>query len=135
MGWMRIKTNANITRLKNIPKLYRFVQYLGYLCIDKFQSMFRKTLRILTNRYLVATIAFGIWIIFFDNYSLIRQYKLRKDLKGLQEMKLHYRSQIEKNERELKELVTNKKTLEKFAREKYLMKRDNEDIYIVVEEE
>jgi hypothetical protein len=49
-------------------------------------------------------------------------------------MKQNYRDQISENKRELEELETNKKTLEKFAREKYLMKRDNEDIYVVIEE-
>jgi cell division protein FtsB len=97
-------------------------------------TVLRKILRILTNRFLIATLAFGIWIIFFDNYSLVRQYKLQKELKGLEEMKQNYLSEIAENKRELEELVTNKKTLEKFAREKHLMKRDNEDIYIVIEE-
>jgi hypothetical protein len=95
--------------------------------------MFRKSLRILTNRYLIATVAFAVWIVFFDNYSLVRQYKLGKELVGIEEMKRHYREQIEKNRSELQELTTNKKTLEKFAREKYLMKKENEDIYLVIE--
>jgi cell division protein FtsB len=93
-----------------------------------------KIFRILTNRFFIATIAFGIWITFFDNYSLIRQFKLKRELNELEEMKQNYRDQIEENKCELQELVTNKKTLEKFAREKYLMKRDNEDIYIVIKE-
>ena len=96
--------------------------------------MLRKIFRILVNRYFIATLAFAVWIIFFDNYSITRQYRLNNELKALQEMKRNYRQEIEKNERELKELVTNKKTLEKFAREKYLMKRDNEDIFVIIEE-
>ena len=96
--------------------------------------MFHKLLKIIINRYLVATLAFLVWIIFFDNYSLIRQYKLNRQLQGVEEMKQHYRSQIEENKKELQELMTDKKTLEKFAREKYLMKRDNEDVYVVIKE-
>jgi reverse gyrase len=96
--------------------------------------MLRKILRILINRYFVASLAFLVWIIFFDNYSLIRQYKLDQELRELQEMKHHYIAEIDQNRSELEELVTNKKTLEKVAREKFLMKRDNEDIYVVIKE-
>jgi len=95
--------------------------------------MLRKFFGIFLNRFVIATLAFAIWILFFDNYSLIRQYKLRGELKELKEMEMHYRTQIAQNREELRELETNKETLEKFAREKYLMKKDNEDIFIVLE--
>ena len=96
--------------------------------------MFHKFFKFFINRYFLATVAFLAWIIFFDNYSLVRQYKLGKQLREIKEMKQHYITQIEENRKELEELVTNKKTEEKFAREKYLMKKDNEDIYVVIRE-
>lgn len=96
--------------------------------------MLRKTLHILINRYVVATLAFAVWIVFFDNYSLVRQHKLKNDLHNIEEMKRHYHMQIDQNRKELQELETNKKTLEKFAREKYMMKKENEDIFVVIKE-
>jgi cell division protein DivIC len=96
--------------------------------------MFRKFLRVLLNRYVITTLAFAVFIIFFDNYSLIRQYKLQRQHMALLETQQHYRVQIEKNRKEINELVTNRETLEKFAREEYLMKRDDEVIYVVVKE-
>lgn len=96
--------------------------------------MIRKVFKIFLNRYVIATLAFAIWVIFFDNYSLLRQAKLKKQLNGIEEMKQYYHTQIDQNVRELDELETNMETLEKFAREKYLMKRDNEDVYVVIKE-
>jgi hypothetical protein len=64
---------------------------------------------------------------------MVRQFKLHQELQDIEDMKQYYLSEIEQNRQELKELVTNKKTLEKFARERYLMKRENEDIYLVIE--
>lgn len=96
--------------------------------------MFRKLLSLLVNRYVIATLAFAVFIIFFDNYSLIRQYRLQQQLQNLYEMQRHYRAEIEKNRREMNELVTNRETLEKFAREEYMMKRDSEVVFLVVKE-
>jgi cell division protein DivIC len=96
--------------------------------------MFRKFLRVLLNRYVITSLAFAVFIIFFDNYSLIRQYKLQKQLTALHEMQQHYRVQIDKNRKEINELVTNRETLEEFAREEYLMKRDSEVVYVVIKE-
>jgi len=96
--------------------------------------MFRKILKFFLNRYILTTLAFGIFIIFFDNYSLVRQYKLQKQLNTLHEMQQHYRVQIDKNRKEINELLTDRETLEKFAREEYLMKRDSEVVYVVIKE-
>jgi cell division protein FtsB len=96
--------------------------------------MFRKFLKIVLNRYVISILAFAVFMIFFDNYSLVRQYRLQNQLTTLHEMQQHYRVQIEKNRKEINELVTNRETLEKFAREEYLMKRDSEVVYVVIKE-
>ena len=89
---------------------------------------------ILKNKYVYATLTFLVWLTFFDNNSLITQYKLSSTLSKLQEEKIHYEKEIEKNRLEVKQLLTNKENLERFAREKYLMKKEDEDIFVVVED-
>ena len=87
----------------------------------------------LKNRYVLALLSFVVWVCFFDNYDLFTQISARAELSEMRDEKEHYAAEIEKTEKALKELTTNEALLERFAREKYLMKRDNEDIYVVVE--
>ena len=96
--------------------------------------MLRSVFNILGNKYLITGVVFLAWLVFFDNNNLIRQYGLRAELKGLQKEKQYYLEQIEINRIATEELMTNQSTLEKFAREKYLMKRENEDIYLIIQE-
>lgn len=88
--------------------------------------------KILFNKYFLTIVAFGIWMIFFDNNSLKRQRQLNRKIATINEMKTYYQSEIARNEKEIYELETNLETVEKYAREKYLMKRDSEDVYIIV---
>lgn len=89
---------------------------------------------LLRNKYVLTTLGFIIWLLFFDRHDIISQFKLRKELHKLEEEKAYYVKEIEKDSKNLNELLTNPKTLEKFAREKYLMKKDNEDIFVIVNE-
>jgi cell division protein FtsB len=76
-----------------------------------------------------------VWIVFFDKNDLKTQLELRDDVKKLQEERNYYAAEIKQITSDISELNTNPETLEKFAREKYLMKKDNEDIFVIVEEE
>jgi cell division protein FtsB len=87
----------------------------------------------LKNKYVIASIALMAWLIFFDGNDFFTQYSYRKKLNELEKEKEYYRVEIEKNRQELQSLVSSKKNLEKFAREKYLMKKDNEDIFVILE--
>ena len=93
--------------------------------------MFRR-FPILKNKFVYATLAFLIWLTFFDNNSLINQYKLSSTLGQLQDEKSYYETEIESNRQEVNELMTNEENLEKFAREKYFMKKKDEDVFVVV---
>ena len=73
-----------------------------------------------------------VWFCVFDKNNLLSQIELAKKLHQLKDVKKYYLKQIDQDENELKELLTNPATLEKFAREKYLMKRDSEDIFLIV---
>lgn len=86
------------------------------------------------NKYLLTIVGLAVWIAFFDKNDLKTQLELREDVKKLEEERNYYASEIKQITSDIKELNTNPKTLEKFAREKYLMKKDNEDIFVIVEE-
>lgn len=90
--------------------------------------------KILKNKYFYTGLAFVIWMLFFDSNNMIRQAKLSSNLNRLEKQKAYYLSEIKKDSTALHQLQTDLNTLEKFARERYLMKRDNEDIYLIVRE-
>ncbi len=75
---------------------------------------------------------FAIWVIFFDNNSLLNRFELHGEINKLEKEKAYYQEKIQKDNKKILELKTNKKNLEKFAREQYLMKKKNEDIYIII---
>ncbi len=90
---------------------------------------------VLKNKYFLTVIVFLIWIILFDNNNLIDRYHYMKNLRQLERDKEYYQERIEEDNRKLNELKTSDENLEKFAREQYLMKKDNEDIFVIVDEE
>ncbi|MDZ4840216.1 MAG: septum formation initiator family protein [Bacteroidota bacterium] len=73
-----------------------------------------------------------VWLIFFDRYNLLRRYRDLKDLKQAQKEKEYFEKQSIEVRKNLNELFSDETKLEKFAREHYFMKRDSEDVYIVV---
>lgn len=87
----------------------------------------------LKNKYIAISILFIIWISFFDTNNLITSYQYRKQLNELEEYKEYYVRETERNSESLKQLMESNQSLEKFAREKYLMKKDNEEIFLIVE--
>jgi cell division protein FtsB len=94
-----------------------------------------RALNLLRNKYLIAGIAFIVWMLFFDRNDLMSQYEYRKQLNKLKDEKEFYTREIDKTVTDLNELTTNRSRLEKFAREKYLMKKENEDIFVIIEKE
>ena len=97
--------------------------------------MIRSILRKLDNRYAWAALAFLVWIVFFDRYNLINRSNTMKELNSAKDQKEYYQKEIEKDQHSIQELTTDTASLEKFAREKYLMKKDDEDIFLIMEEE
>ena len=86
------------------------------------------------NPYLLMGTSFLAWMLFFDAEDLVTQYKLWRKLRHLQAEKGYYTTQIEKVRQDREGLASNEELLEKFAREKYFMKRQTEDLYVIVEE-
>src|SRR5687768_11696147 len=85
----------------------------------------------LKSKYLIAGTAFVIWMLFFDRNDVALQLKRINELNKLQESEKNMNRQIANTKKELELLKTNPSTLEKYAREKYMMKKDNEDLYII----
>jgi cell division protein FtsB len=73
-------------------------------------------------------------MLFVDSNDVFSQLKLRKKVATLEQEKEYYLEKIEEVKKDREELLSNQELLEKFAREKYLMKKKTEDIYLVVEE-
>ncbi|MFM7430022.1 MAG: FtsB family cell division protein [Flammeovirgaceae bacterium] len=90
---------------------------------------------IFRNFYWVAGLIFLVWMLFLDSNDLISRFKLGSKLRTLEKEKQYYQAKIKEVEEDRKELMTNKELLEKFAREKYLMKKETEDIFIIQEED
>ena len=93
----------------------------------------KKILKVLTNKYLIITVAFIAWMVFFDSNNVFTRAKLRDKLDDLQEEKHFYLDEIRKDSALTHKLLTDSTELERFAREKYLMKKDNEDLYLVID--
>jgi cell division protein DivIC len=87
-------------------------------------------LKIVSNNYLLISLLFAVWMLFLDNYSYMDQRQLNKQIDELQDNKKYYQEEIKKDNQSIK-LLKNQDQVEKYAREKYYMKRENEDIYIV----
>ena len=85
----------------------------------------------LKNKYLIAIVLFIVWITFFDNFNLIKQSKIKKNIKQLEENKKFYIQEITKDSAEYYDLLNDAEKREKFAREKFLMKKEDEDVYII----
>lgn len=88
----------------------------------------------LRNRYGIAVIVLAGWITFFDRNDIWTTWKNARELSRMREQQEWYASEIELTRGQLHELSSDKELLEKFARERYLMKRDNEDIFVLVPE-
>jgi len=91
--------------------------------------MYFKT-KYLRNKFVIAFVLFLIWIVFIDQNSFRYLHKLDKKVTELKTKKSYYQAQIKQEKQDLKDLSNDKK-LQKYAREKLLMKKEGEDIYII----
>lgn len=91
----------------------------------------QKLRKFFSNKYLITGTAFVIWMAFFDRNDFYLQLKRVHELKKLQHSEEVMDKQISDTRHELSQLKTNPETLEKYAREKYMMKKDNEDLFII----
>jgi cell division protein DivIC len=82
------------------------------------------------NKYILSGTFFLVWMFFFDPKDLSNEFRRKARLGELQKSEQHLGDLIKETREELGQLKTNAQTIEKYAREKYLMKKDNEDLFI-----
>ncbi len=87
---------------------------------------------VLRNRYGLALGVLLLWIMLFADYDLFTMMKLRGELGRMREQRAHFAQEVEHTKEQLHQLNSDQDLLERFAREKYLMKRDNEDVFVLV---
>jgi cell division protein DivIC len=84
------------------------------------------------NKYILTIIIFLVWVLLLDSNNLIARYKELRELHKLKTDREYYIKRIEVDRQKLHELKTDNHNLEKFAREQYLMKKPDEDLYIIL---
>jgi cell division protein FtsB len=99
------------------------------------KSAGQKALQLLQNKYVIATVVILIWMLFLDRNNLIHQVQKSMQLEELKAEKAYYKKKIQETQKARQDLMKNRQSLEKFAREEYFMKKPDEDVYIIVEDE
>ncbi len=96
--------------------------------------MKKRLIAIVTNRYFIAPMLLLVWVAFFDSNNIFSQLESRQQLQKLKDEKGYYADKIQEVRANYKELSSDPKTMEKYARERYYMKKQNEEIFLIVEE-
>ncbi|MDR1652124.1 MAG: septum formation initiator family protein [Prevotellaceae bacterium] len=100
---------------------------------ESSQNKNRKIKQILLNKYVIVLLIFVVVIVFFDDNNLVSRIATDMKIKKLETEINYYKKIIETNKLQIRELQSDDANLEKFARQQYLMKKDNEDIFIIQE--
>lgn len=89
----------------------------------------------LTNRFFLISAVLLLWLSFFDQNSLVYQVRLNREIRALEKEQNYYREEIDKLKEQKEAFSSNKDVLEAFARERYLMKKPDETLFLLKEEE
>ncbi|WP_459212027.1 FtsB family cell division protein [Aquimarina rhabdastrellae] len=100
------------------------------LHIIQSNPIFTIVIPFLLNKYILISLGFIIWMLFIDTNSWLIHRELDHEIRELQNNKIYYLKEIKKDQETIKKLKDSNE-LEKFAREEYFMKKDNEEIYII----
>ena len=98
--------------------------------MERLKEFWFKAYPIIRNKYVFTSLAFAIWVGFFDENNFSNQVQGARKIAQLEESMDFYASEIQKSKDDLNVLATDQERLERFAREKYLMKKNNEDIFV-----
>ena len=96
--------------------------------------MMKRLPKVFRNFYFLSLAFFFAWMLLLDSNNLVARYQLGSKLNALEDEKEYYEEKIREVKKDRAELFGDAESVEKFAREKYLMKKETEDIYIIVEE-
>ena len=98
----------------------------------KKESIFKKYGPYIKNKYALTFLGFLIWLSFFDRNDFLTTYSYRSKLHDLRKEKIYYEEEIKNNTARLNDLLNNYENLERYGREKYFMKKKNEDVFLIV---
>ena len=107
--------------------------FVRFLLCQTIMKIFKNIPPWLRNKYSLTLLVFVVWLVFFDHNDLFVQMERTGELKQLEKGKRYYTEQIQEMKKELSELDNDPASLEKAARERYMMKKDNEDVFIIEE--
>jgi cell division protein DivIC len=99
------------------------------------KKFWHKVLSLVFNKYFLSLVGFSIWIIFFDQHNLVDRYKSKQHLNQLRQDTVFYQQKILKDREAMKLLKTNPQNLERFARETYLMKTPDEEVFVILKKD
>ena len=99
--------------------------------MEKIKRIIKKLPAPLKNKYIITSILFIFWILFLDDYNMVKQRKIQNNINELEKQKEFYISEKRNDSIELNNLKNNEKEQERFAREKFMMKKENEDLFII----
>lgn len=94
--------------------------------------MLKRIPKFFRSFYFITSLFFLVWMLFFDSNDFVTQYQMSKQLRILEQDKEHYLEKMAEVQQDREELMGNPELLEKFAREKYLMKRPGEEVFIIM---
>ena len=103
------------------------------MSVKRIKDLYQKLPAPLRNKYLITFIVFLVWIFFIDKFDIITQIKMNKEFKQLKQQQEFYKEEIEKDSTKIYNLNNNLEEQERFARERFLMKKENEDLFIIRE--
>lgn len=93
-----------------------------------------KWYKIVLNKYLIVTLLFAVWMIFFDQNSYFIHKELDKEIQDLSKAQKIYQEKLEKETIQIHQMRTNAEEIERVAREKHYLKKENEDVFIIEEQ-
>lgn len=91
----------------------------------------KKVFRVVANKYLLTALVFGAWMFYFDQNDWLSMRQRNNELQGVKDNITYLNTEIEKMEKQKTGMVSDPGVLEQYARERYHMKRDTEDLYII----
>jgi len=97
--------------------------------------MFKKILKIARNKYFIVGLVAIIWIVFFDDHNLLSQINTKKELNNLEQKKTYYQDEISQDKEMLYKIKSDTSFMQAYGRKKYLMKKDNEEIFLIIRSE
>ncbi|MHB9056718.1 MAG: septum formation initiator family protein [Paludibacteraceae bacterium] len=97
------------------------------------QKTVTKLRKFFLNKYLIVLLIFFVFILFFDQHNLVNRWKTGRNIRSLEKEINYYNEEIELNKKKMNEMQVSDKSLEKYAREHYYLKKDSEDIFIIKE--